>query len=74
LLTAMHLVQDDYLGGQGSRGSGQIVFNKLGVRLLVGKDYHTVEDEPFKELSLEKLLEHKKALLDWIKETVMVNQ
>ena len=31
VVTAMQLVEDDYLGGQGSRGSGKVVFEDLGI-------------------------------------------
>lgn len=31
VLTALQLVEDDYLGGQGSRGSGRVAFNDLSL-------------------------------------------
>ena len=42
LLTAMQLVEDDYLGGQGSRGSGRVGFRKLAV-VCKGQEYDQPE-------------------------------
>ncbi len=42
LFLAMHLLEDDYLGGHGSRGSGKIVFEKLRITLKTPRHY--VED------------------------------
>lgn len=33
LFTSMRLLEDDYLGGSGSRGSGQVRFEKLGITI-----------------------------------------
>jgi CRISPR-associated protein Csm3 len=38
VLTALQLVEDDYLGGQGSRGSGKVAFTDLEV-ICKGRDY-----------------------------------
>jgi CRISPR-associated protein Csm3 len=39
LVKAMSLLEDDYLGGSGSRGSGQVRFEGLKVTLKAGRDY-----------------------------------
>ncbi len=39
LLDGMQLLEDDYLGGMGSRGSGKIVFRALSVTLKVHDNY-----------------------------------
>ncbi|MBN1815274.1 MAG: type III-A CRISPR-associated RAMP protein Csm3 [Anaerolineae bacterium] len=39
VLEAMQLLQDDYLGGLGSRGSGKIVFENLGISVRSRQDY-----------------------------------
>lgn len=39
LLTALQLVEDDYLGGHGSRGSGKVAFRKLNVISKAGSAY-----------------------------------
>jgi CRISPR-associated protein Csm3 len=70
LLTAMRLVQDDYLGGHGSRGSGKVEFKGLNVSIRHGQDYRTDQDTRFENLSLDDLLAKKEDLLKWIKATV----
>jgi len=72
LLTALKLLEDDYLGGHGSRGSGKIAFNALKVFLRKGADYHEVKDEQRfylpKGLTLAELTakDKKKDLLQWV--------
>ncbi len=41
VLEAMALVEEDYLGGQGTRGSGQVQFRNLGLNLRMNADYLT---------------------------------
>jgi CRISPR-associated protein Csm3 len=68
LLTAFQLLEDDYLGGQGSRGSGKIAFRNLTIEARQGKEYATVPtDARFKAKSLEDLLKAKPDLLAWAK-------
>jgi CRISPR-associated protein Csm3 len=40
VLEALELVQDDYLGGQGARGSGKVRFEKLVLTLKQNSRYH----------------------------------
>ena len=70
LLTAMQLVEDDYLGGQGSRGSGKIAFRNLRVELRHGDDYASASEARFEKLSLPDLLEKKSELLQWVSDTL----
>jgi len=39
VLQAMQLLQDDYLGGLGSRGSGKVVFENLSISIRSRQDY-----------------------------------
>lgn len=39
VLTALQLVEDDYLGGHGSRGSGKVAFRRLVIERKAGTDY-----------------------------------
>ncbi len=39
LLDSMDLLQDDYLGGSGSRGGGKVVFTNLSLSLKLAYDY-----------------------------------
>lgn len=70
LLTAMQLLEDDYLGGQGSRGSGKIAFSNLKVEIRHGAEYASVTDPRFSELTLPNLLEKKAELLQWVSDTL----
>ena len=46
VLTGMELLEDDYLGGSGSRGSGQIVFEKLEMTFKPRKCYENADIAP----------------------------
>lgn len=43
VITALQLVEDDYLGGHGSRGSGKVAFEALKLQVKVGTDYTAKE-------------------------------
>lgn len=45
VLEAMRLLEDDYLGGLGSRGSGQVAFTRLQLRWRSNGFYEGKEDE-----------------------------
>ncbi|MEN6299817.1 MAG: type III-A CRISPR-associated RAMP protein Csm3, partial [Anaerolineaceae bacterium] len=66
VLTAMQLLEGDYLGGQGSRGSGQISFITLQVCVYSGENYVKHEDARFSELNLAELIEKKADLIEWV--------
>ena len=68
LLTALQLVQDDYLGGQGSRGSGKVCFEGLELVCKRGDAYTPTEPRGYD--TLEKLLHDKDATLAWLKDAV----
>lgn len=61
VLTALQLVEDDYLGGQGSRGSGRVAFKNLKMTCKSTSDY-----DQGQEKKLEKLSDGR-AMLDWMK-------
>jgi len=46
VLEAMQLLQDDYLGGLGSRGSGKVVFENLTISVRSRQDYGREEKWP----------------------------
>ena len=65
VIEAMQLLEDDYLGGLGSRGGGKIAFEALEIYGRSRKDYGQKlvwEDAPRK---VSGILEQKKALLNW---------
>jgi CRISPR-associated protein Csm3 len=65
VLTALQLVQDDYLGGHGSRGSGKVAFESLTLVCKTAPQY--VEGKP---RSLGDLIDlsdaAKKEVVDWV--------
>ncbi|MGQ9518144.1 MAG: type III-A CRISPR-associated RAMP protein Csm3 [Anaerolineae bacterium] len=72
VITAMQLVEDDYLGGHGSRGSGKVAFEELDITCKVGRDYEEKSPDGVKLPAklAEWKDEHKKKLSDWVRETV----
>jgi len=72
LLTGLQLVEDDYLGGQGSRGSGKVAFEHLSVVLKVGDEYRELSDERFNDKTLKELFAAKADLLKWIEERIPI--
>jgi len=70
---ALQLVEDDYLGGAGSRGSGKVKFE--GIRLYVrnGKDYSQeifYREQPFE--SVQELAKELPKIVNWLKEQIPV--
>ena len=51
VLTGMELLEDDYLGGSGSRGSGKIAFRKLKVKFKSRKYYEDPRSVPVTTLA-----------------------
>ena len=73
VLEAMQLLEDDYLGGQGSRGSGKIRFRHLQITCRSRNCYATLQPWPETAdggLDLGAVLEKRKELMDWLAETI----
>jgi len=68
LLTAMQLVEDDYLGGQGSRGSGKVRFEDLMLTAKRGDTYGVVGTMG-EYKTLEELLQKKDEILRWVRQS-----
>lgn len=66
LLRAMSLLEDDYLGGSGSRGSGHVRFGSLQVCFKAGKQYQEVYTSPVFD-SLSKVSAELDDILSQIK-------
>mgnify|MGYP006285201795 CR=1 FL=1 len=71
VLEALQLVEDDYLGGSGSRGSGKVVFEELEIYARSSEDYsqkptfgtfHTVQE----------VLDKMDELQDWVAEQISI--
>lgn len=71
VLTALQLVEDDYLGGHGSRGSGKVAFRHLQV-VCKGRDYDNplVVPEGGDYATLQDLLAQKEAVLAKVREVI----
>ena len=73
VLTALQLVEDDFLGGQGSRGSGKVAFKSLTLTLKSGETYQTHSDERFQNKTLAELLEARGDIEQWIKDHILTD-
>lgn len=67
VLTCLQLVEDDYLGGQGSRGSGKVAFENLAVVCKKGDSYESVGDARFEGRNLAELVAARNDLQAWVK-------
>ncbi len=66
VLEGLELVQEDYLGGQGARGSGKVAFNDLKLTLKQNKQYDA-EPQVAKGKTLEELRASWETLLGKLK-------
>jgi CRISPR-associated protein Csm3 len=66
VLTCLQLVEDDYLGGQGSRGSGKVAFRNLTVTCKRGDTYVETRDDRFAAKDLADLIAVRTALREWL--------
>ena len=72
VLEALKLVEDDYLGGQGSRGSGKVHFSKLSLYGRSTADYRLkipIIEEGERVSSIEAVLADQ-TLIDRIRKAV----
>jgi len=69
VIDAMQLVEDDYLGGSGSRGSGKVRFRRLKVYARARGDY--AEKVPFRTFAtVQELAAAFSELESWLQKTV----
>ncbi len=69
VLDAMQLLEDDYLGGLGSRGSGKVAFRNLTLTVRTRERY--TEEAAFDQmLSLSELAARAEEAVKWLKETL----
>ena len=69
VLRSLQLLEDDYLGGLGSRGSGQVAFENLEVSARSCENYGyraRCDKIPEKDLSVQGLIDATE-LLEWIR-------
>ncbi|HFD40283.1 MAG TPA: type III-A CRISPR-associated RAMP protein Csm3 [Anaerolineae bacterium] len=73
VLEAMQLVEDDYLGGLGSRGSGKVKFENLQLSCRARNRYADEIQWPPSEnagLGVQDILAQKQALLTWLQDKI----
>lgn len=71
LLEAMELVEDDYLGGLGSRGSGKVSFRSLKLAGKAKDSYSakvTYNNKEWK--TLKELVQEKEQIQEWLKKII----
>lgn len=66
VLTALQLVEDDYLGGHGSRGSGRVKFESLTITCKASSDYEKSETKDLNTLS------DGRQMLPWLQGAIRV--
>ncbi|MEA3351692.1 MAG: hypothetical protein U9Q82_13825 [Chloroflexota bacterium] len=73
ILEALQLVEDDYLGGSGSRGSGKVEFEKIKIYARSSQDYSKApEFDTFD--SVQDALDKIDELTVWAKEQLSTGE
>lgn len=73
VVNALQLVEDDYLGGSGSRGSGKVEFTNLKIYARSSDSYGTKREFNVEETldSVQALSDQLEAIQAWVKDIVM---
>ncbi len=66
VVEAMLLVENDYLGGGGSRGSGKVEFSSIGITARKSSDYLAVMEYEIKFNSVQQLAKGFTPLKTWL--------
>ena len=77
---AMQLLEDDYLGGQGSRGSGKIVFTDLSIHCRARNTYGAKEawanmppaGNPESQVAQVLKSDKRRALVEWLRSNIKI--
>lgn len=70
VLEALQLVEDDYLGGGGSRGSGKVRFENIRLSARSHQDYTQVKEYKKPFAGTQELGENFDEVLDWLQNTI----
>jgi CRISPR-associated protein Csm3 len=70
VIEAMQLLEDDYLGGLGSRGGGKIAFEGVKIYTRNRKDYGQEQPWDGDTRNVARILEQKDALVGWARQTI----
>jgi CRISPR-associated protein Csm3 len=72
VLTALGLVEDDYLGGHGSRGSGRVAFTNLELVTKSAESYRMPQTYPDARGDLATFLADAGAIQSWLADKIPV--
>ena len=77
VIDALQLVEDDYLGGSGSRGSGKVKFDNIKIYARKGDEYSTkvwfLEDEEKSFKDVQEIADKFETIKSWLDETIPTN-
>ncbi len=66
ILECMQLLEDDYLGGQGTRGSGKIFFENVTISIRTSGNYG--QEEIYATAgSVQEVINYRDGLLEWLR-------
>lgn len=74
VLTALQLVEDDYLGGHGTRGSGRVAFRKLTLEAKSAADYTAAKSFGEQSSELAQLIRDRDGIQRWIEKEILVSE
>jgi len=75
VLEAMQLLQDDYLGGQGSRGSGKIAFESVKIACRARNSYGVEKQWDGEQDTVSGILaDRRDGLLDWLRGQIPIER
>ncbi len=69
---ALQLVEDDYLGGSGSRGSGKVKFEQIELSVRNGSDYSQQIKYPKEFASIQEVAAEFDEILKWIQSQIVL--
>lgn len=69
VLEGMQLIEDDYLGGSGSRGSGKVAFKEIALTFRSSDNYGNVQafEQAAKFESVQQVIEKFDVILAWVR-------
>lgn len=70
VVDGLQLIEDDYLGGGGSRGSGKVQFSNIQLTARKGSDYITPINYPHEFPNVLDLAKEIDAVIAWIKKEI----
>lgn len=72
VLTALQLVEDDYLGGHGSRGSGRVAFRNLTLEAKSAANYTTPQSYEGARGDLGELIKAQQGIHEWLEKAIPI--